>query len=134
MNRVKKLETLFLRGRLTRREFITRMSALGLSAAVSPALLAGRAQAAVPKKGGRFRLGLGQGATTDSLDPGKLPSTAPQMVSMQVRNCLVELDYKYNPVPELAESWESSPDAATWTFKLRKGVEFLRAPERWYFV
>ena len=25
---------------------------------------------------------------------------------------------------ELAESWEATPDAATWEFKLRKGVEF----------
>ena len=26
--------------------------------------------------------------------------------------------------PELAESWEASADAATWRFKIRKGVEF----------
>ena len=28
------------------------------------------------------------------------------------------------PVPELAESWDVSPDAATWTFKLRPWVEY----------
>jgi peptide/nickel transport system substrate-binding protein len=27
-------------------------------------------------------------------------------------------------VPELAESWEATPDAKKWIFKLRKGVEF----------
>ncbi|NIU59581.1 MAG: peptide ABC transporter substrate-binding protein, partial [Phycisphaerae bacterium] len=36
----------------------------------------------------------------------------------------VEVDYKGEAIPELAESWEASPDAAKWTFKLRKGVEF----------
>lgn len=124
MRELKTLEKLYSSGKITRREFITRLSALGLAAAVAPTLLVGNSHAAVPKKGGRFRLGLGQGATTDSLDPGKLPSTAPQMVHLQVRNCLVELDHKYNPIPELAESWESSPDATRWTFTLRKGVEF----------
>ena len=124
MSELKKLEKMYTRGQITRRDFIVRLSALGLVASVSPSLLFGEAKAATPKKGGRFRLGLGQGATTDSLDPGQLPSTAPQMVHLQVRNCLTELDHTYSPVPELAESWESSPDATEWTFKLRKGVEF----------
>jgi len=124
MGKLEDLVGLFEQGKISRREFLTRTSALGLAVAVSPMLLSGKAKAATPKKGGRFRLGLGQGATTDSLDPGQLVSTAPQMVHLQVRNCLVELDHTYSPVPELAESWESSPDATQWTFKLRKGVEF----------
>ena len=124
MSELKKLEKMYTRGKITRREFIAGLSALGLAASISPTLLSSVAEAATPQKGGRFRLGLGQGATTDSLDIGQLVSTAPQVVHLQVRNCLTELDHTYSPVPELAESWESSPDATQWTFKLRKGVEF----------
>ena len=124
MSQQHELERLFVKGTISRREFIARATAFGLTAALSPALFSGAARAAEPQKGGRFRLGLAQGATSDSLDIGKLPSTAPQVLHFQLRNCLVELDHNYVPIPELAESWESSPDAATWTFKLRKGVTF----------
>lgn len=95
-----------------------------MTVAVFPICMGTPVWAAKPKKGGHFRLGVASGASTDSLDPGQLPSTAPQVVHMQLRNCLVELDYKYRPIPELAESWEPSKDAAKWIFKLRKGVEF----------
>lgn len=37
---------------------------------------------------------------------------------------LVKLDRKGNPVPNLAESWELSNAGRTYTFHLRKGVEF----------
>jgi peptide/nickel transport system substrate-binding protein len=46
------------------------------------------------------------------------------IVSLQLRNCLVEVDHTGQPIPELAESWESTSDASKWIFKLRKGVEF----------
>jgi peptide/nickel transport system substrate-binding protein len=39
-------------------------------------------------------------------------------------NHLTEILPDGNLGPELAESWEASPDAKTWTFKLRKGAEF----------
>lgn len=47
-----------------------------------------------------------------------------QLIYGQLGNSLVEIDHNNTPVPELAESWDSTPDARTWTFKLRKGVEF----------
>ncbi|MGI9483428.1 MAG: ABC transporter substrate-binding protein [Hyphomicrobiales bacterium] len=39
-------------------------------------------------------------------------------------NYLTEVDSNGKANPELAESIEASPDAATWTVKLRKGIEF----------
>ena len=124
MSKLQNLEQLLTDGKITRREFIARVSALGLAAAVSPALLASKAEAAKPKKGGRVILGSAGGSTTDSMDPGTLSHTMPQTVNQCIRNMLVEVDYKGNAVPELAKSWKATKDAATWTFKLRKGVEF----------
>jgi peptide/nickel transport system substrate-binding protein len=124
MKEISRLERMLSQGKITRREFVSRMSALGLAAAISPALLAGTAQAEGPKKGGRFRLAIQGGATSDPADPALITSTMPQMMNYQSRNNLVEVDHNMAPVPELAESWEASKDAAKWVFKLRKGVEF----------
>lgn len=124
MAKLKELEFLLTQGKITRREFLARVSALGLAAAISPALLSSTAQAATPKKGGHFIIASSGGSTTDSLDPGTLVSNMNQNVNWQLRNCLVEIDHNFKPIPELAESWESSSDAKVWTFNLRKGVEF----------
>ncbi len=114
-----------VQGKITRRDFIAGVSALGLAAAASPVLLGGTARAAGPKKGGRLRLGLAGGATTDSLDPATITDLMMQVINQgQIRNTLVEIDNNSQPIPELAESWEASPDAKQWVFKLRQGVEF----------
>ena len=39
-------------------------------------------------------------------------------------NRLLNGDSNFNLEPELAESWEVSPDGKTWTFHLRQGVTF----------
>ena len=69
-------------------------------------------------------MGVAGGSTTDSLDPALFEDAFMQSVGWQLRNCLVEIDAKGTPIPELAQSWESTPDASKWIFKLRKSVEF----------
>jgi len=125
MGKLKDLEKLLTEGKISRREFLSRVSALGLMAAVSPMLLSSPAHAATPKRGGRLRLGLAGGSTTDSLDPATITDMMLQVVNQgQIRNTLVEIDTNAHPIPELAESWEATPDAKQWIFRLRRGVEF----------
>ena len=120
----KRLESLFELGQIGRREFMKRLSALGLSVALSPALFTTSANASSPKKGGIFRTALAGGSTTDSLNPATMNDLMMMDVNWQLRNNLVEVDHNFNVIPELAENWEASHDAKKWIFRLRKGVEF----------
>ena len=86
--------------------------------------MASKAQAATPKKGGRLRVGIGHGSTSDTLDPATFTDSYMQFVGYGLRNHLTEVSNTDELIPELAESWETSDDAVQWTFKLRKGVEF----------
>jgi len=111
------------KGRLSRREFLSKSSALGLSLAIGTGLF-NQAYAATPKKGGHMRMAMGHGATTDTLDPATLTNGLQWVVAYGVANTLTELDASGALVGSLATEWSSSPDATIWTFKLRKGVEF----------
>ncbi len=111
-------------GEMDRREFMRRMSTFGLAAGVSPWLFSNFAQAASPKRGGRFRMGLAGGSTSDSLDTATLNDAMNIIANYTCRNHLVEIDADGKPIPELAENWEASPDASKWIFNLRKHIEF----------
>lgn len=124
MSKIKRIEKLFERGDITRRVFLTQMSAMGLTATISPILLNKKVFAATPKRGGTFRIGTAGGNLTDSLAPETVTGYMAMLITMQIRNCLVEIDHKFNLQPGLATSWEPSSDAKKWVFKLRKGVEF----------
>jgi len=127
MIRLEELQKLFLLGKLSRREFIARAAAIGATAAISQSFLAKHlfAETLKPQRGGRFRIGTSGGSTTDTIDPASSTDLMnQQLVYGQLGNSLVEVDHESQAVPELAESWDSSPDAKIWTFKLRKGVEF----------
>ncbi len=122
MSKLKKLESELKDGRISRREFIQSASILGL-ATVAPAVF--NSALAAPKKGGVFRVGISAGSVTETLDPGLITSLFGQvMMRGGTRNCLTRYTNTNEIVGDLAESWEASPDAAVWTFKLRKGVEF----------
>ena len=111
-------------GKVSRRQFMSYAVALGVSMTGASTIMQ-RAEAATPKKGGRLRVGLTGGATSDILDPGQILDL--YMINLQfgqLRNGLTEVAANGELIPELAESWESSADAKTWTFKIRQGVEF----------
>ena len=109
---------------LDRREFIQRTGALGLAASVPTGLLADRARAAEPRRGGHLRLGSGHGSTSDSIDPSLFTSGYATLLCSAYLNRLTELSNSGDLVPELAESWEAEDGATKWHFKLRDGVEF----------
>jgi peptide/nickel transport system substrate-binding protein len=59
-----------------------------------------------------------------SVDPLINNNVADLMRLTTIYEKLVELDNGYQPVPVLAESWESNSDGTVWTFHLRKDVKF----------
>lgn len=123
MHKIQELEYLAKQGRISRREFMERAAAAGITAAMATTLMAGTALAA-PKQGGKWRFGTSHGSTTDSLDPGQFTNSGINQIGYSLRNHLTEVDHTGKLVPELSESWAASDDAAQWTFTLRKGVEF----------
>ena len=110
-------------GSWNRRTFLAGAGALGLSLGASNLLLP-NAVRADPKKGGHFRLAVNSGSTTDTLDPATVIDSFLYPANFSLRNNLVELGPDGTPIGELAESWEPSTDATTWTFNLRPGVTF----------
>lgn len=118
--------TNMLRQGADRRSVLGWMMAAGLTATSSgTALLAARrAMAETPKKGGHYRVGIHEGNTTDSLDPATTSGVCMIQANHTWGNYLTEIMPDNSLGPDVAEDWEASSDARTWTFALRKGVEF----------
>jgi peptide/nickel transport system substrate-binding protein len=109
----------------TRREVIKTLGAA--VAAVGVASPSRRAAAQTPKPGGTVRVS--HPGTPRNLDPAKQVSGDEYMITNQVFETLVHFNYDGKLQPLLAESWEKSPDLRTWTFNLRKGVQFHHGRE-----
>ena len=106
---------------------VSRRSVLwGAAGALTLGASRGAVPQAAPKPGGRFRIGLGEGEIGDSHDPATWGTADLVIVGLGggVYNNLMEIGPDDRLTPELAESVESSRDARTWVFKLRRGVSF----------
>ncbi|MFK7994668.1 MAG: ABC transporter substrate-binding protein [Granulosicoccus sp.] len=121
---LEQLSKLVTSGRLDRRTFMKRAAAMGASVAFSNSILSQSAMAAEPVKGGLLKLGSSGGESTNSLDPATASSAVPFLNGHQWGDLLVDIADDGSIENRLAEEYSSSPDAKTWTFKIRQGVEF----------
>jgi peptide/nickel transport system substrate-binding protein len=122
----------FWTGRISRREFLTRAGALGLSVGLIGEVLAGRlpkvaAASVEPKRGGTLKLGLD--GEIDTIDPHKTVTIVGGQVITQIYEGLVRANPQLDGmVPLLAERWEQ-PNPTTHVFYLRRGIRFHNGKE-----
>ncbi|MER8486435.1 ABC transporter substrate-binding protein, partial [Mesorhizobium sp. M1322] len=116
-------------GRLSRREFLGRATALGVSATFANSLLAGAAEAQAPQRGGILKAGLQGGGATDSLDPALPAGAAPITFGRCWGEMLMEVTPNNGIEYRIAEEIGSSKDVKTWTLKIRKGIQFHNGKE-----
>ncbi|WP_112321162.1 ABC transporter substrate-binding protein [Oceanibium sediminis] len=102
----------------------TRREALIYGGAAAAALSLGVPAMSAPKKGGTLRIAMAHGSTSENYDPGSW-TAAFEQVFAAARHCyLTEVAADGTLIGEVAESWEGSSDAKTWTFRIRKGITF----------
>ncbi len=93
---------------------------LGMLLTLTVSVSSGAAQ--TPARGGTLRIGWIADAKT--LDPHFSVQFSERYVLYMVFNTLVGLDKGFSVVPELARSWQVSPDGKRVTFQLQRGVKF----------
>jgi peptide/nickel transport system substrate-binding protein len=120
-------------GRLSRRQFLRRGSAIGMSAPLLGAILSacgsstpsgGTTPAAgKPKKGGTLRVAIS--APAGAINPLTVSDAGGLCMLNQTGEFLIfDSNLKLALEPSLALSWSPNTDGSVWTFKLRTGVKF----------
>ena len=71
---IKSMTKLAAKGKMSRRDFVQLAMGAGISATMAQTMFV-KAARAEPRKGGKFRMALGSGSTTDTHDPATFPDT-----------------------------------------------------------
>ena len=111
-------------GKLGRRDFMRYAVAAGMTISLASGLWTSDVAAATPKKGGKFRVGVHDGNTSDSFDPGTYQSVGQIQLAHAHRSYLTEITPDNGLGPDMADSWSATPDAKVWTFELNKNATF----------
>ncbi len=123
MSELKYWKNKFAKHQISRREFVGRATALGVTTALASTMAADIVKAN-PTSGGSLRMALGHGATTDSLDPGTFTDSFMGSVGQCLCSTLTQISADGSVVGELATSFEPADDGVTWVYKLTEGVTF----------
>ncbi len=117
-------------GRLSRRDFVQKALAAGMTASalglllqsVAPAQAASERLVPAARRGGTLRAG--DAGPSTGLDPAVLQDSSTIAITHDIYNFVVRIDPHFIPYPDLAKSWTSNADGTVWTFPLRSGVKF----------
>jgi peptide/nickel transport system substrate-binding protein len=123
-NELEFLSRYVAKGKLSRRDFLGRAAALGVSASLANSLIATAVRAEGPVKGGKLTAGLVGGESTNVLDPALAMTQVPFAFAKMWGEVIVELAPDGGLEYRIAEEIGSSPDAKVWTLKIRDGIEF----------
>lgn len=104
--------------KITRRQFHA-----GVAGAAGAATLTNVAGPAIAQRRGGDVI-IAQQAAPPTLDGQTSSAQASRNVSLHIWETLLARDENANVKPDLAESFEVSPDGLTYTFRLRSGVKF----------
>ncbi len=134
-----------LRGKISRRQFITQSLAIGVSMSSITAVLAACSQPAptaaptvpsgnTPQPAANTpvpaaakepqRLVIAGAKEAIGLDPHQRNDSDSVYVYELINDTVALIDPGRNLKPQLAESWEASADGLTYTYRFRKGVKF----------
>lgn len=109
-------------GPVGRRGFLKAAAAIG-AGSLGGGMLAGHSSSAATA-GGHMKVGVGGGATTDTLDIGSTGGAHNQTIIESIRSKLLDQEANGDIIPDLATEWGAGNGGKQWTFKLRKDAEF----------